>query len=115
MTISQKSSSLSGTKIQGEAHKFSAGTIPYLWVCLPFFAVGAKKVAKTVLILSGQWICLPLPLQYPSPLCRLTWAVTHVIGLHIELTILGECDVASTTILGMLMSNIVLTVDTRAL
>jgi hypothetical protein len=53
-------------------------------------------------------------LQYPSPLCRLTWAVTHVIGLHVKLTILGECDVASTTILGMLMSNIVLTVDTRA-
>ncbi len=40
-----------------------------------------------------------LGLQYPSPLCRLIWAVTHVIGLHIELTILGECDVASTTIL----------------
>jgi hypothetical protein len=53
-------------------------------------------------------------LQYPSPLCRLTWAGTHVIGLHVELTILGECDVASRTILGMLMSNIVLTVDTRA-
>jgi hypothetical protein len=53
-------------------------------------------------------------LQYPSPLCRLTWAVTHVIGLHVKLTILGECDVALTSILGMLMSNIVLTVDTRA-
>ncbi len=34
-------------------------------------------------------------LQYPSPLCRLTWAVTHMIGLHIKLTILRECDVAS--------------------
>ncbi len=53
-------------------------------------------------------------MQYPSLLCRLTWAVTHVIGLHVKLTILGECDVALTTILGMLMSNIVLTVDTRA-
>jgi hypothetical protein len=53
-------------------------------------------------------------LQYPSPLCRLTWVVTHVIGLHIKLTILGEYDVASMTILGMLISNIVLTVDTRA-
>ncbi len=53
-------------------------------------------------------------LQYPSPLCRLIWVVTHMIGLHVELTILGECDVASTTISGMLMSNIVLTVDTRA-
>jgi hypothetical protein len=52
-------------------------------------------------------------LQYSSPLCRLTWAVTHMIGLHVKLTILGECDVALTTILGMLMSNIVLMVDTR--
>ena len=41
-------------------------------------------------------------------------AVTHVIGLHVKLTILEECDVALTTILGMLISNIVLTVDTRA-
>jgi hypothetical protein len=53
-------------------------------------------------------------LQYPSPLCRLEWAVTHVIGLHVELTILRECDVALTNILGMLISNIVLMVDTRA-
>jgi hypothetical protein len=52
-------------------------------------------------------------MQYPSPLCRLTWAATHVIGLHLELTILGECDVASTNILDILMSNIVFTVDTR--
>ncbi len=37
-----------------------------------------------------------------------------MIGLHVELTILGEYDVVSTTILGMLISNIVLTVDTRA-
>jgi hypothetical protein len=37
-----------------------------------------------------------------------------VIGPHVELTILGESDVALTTILGMLISNIVLTVDTRA-
>jgi hypothetical protein len=37
-----------------------------------------------------------------------------MIGLHIKLTILGECDVAPMTILGMLISNIVLTVDTRA-
>jgi hypothetical protein len=52
--------------------------------------------------------------QYPSPLCMLTWLVTHMIGLHFELTILGEYDVALRTILGMLISNIVLTVDTRA-
>jgi hypothetical protein len=39
---------------------------------------------------------------------------THVIGLHIELTILGEYDVASKTIVGILISNIVFTVDTRA-
>jgi hypothetical protein len=37
-----------------------------------------------------------------------------VIGLHLKLTIFGEYDVALTTILGMLISNIVLTVDTRA-
>ncbi len=37
-----------------------------------------------------------------------------MIGLHVKLTILGEYYVASTTILGMLISNIVLTVDTRA-
>ncbi len=37
-----------------------------------------------------------------------------MIGLHVELTILVECDVALTTILDMLMSNIVFTVDTRA-
>ncbi len=53
-------------------------------------------------------------MQYPSPLCRLTWVVTHVIGLHVKFTILGECDVALTTILGMLISNIVLMVDTMA-
>jgi hypothetical protein len=52
--------------------------------------------------------------QYPSPLCRLTWVVTQVIGLHVKLTILREYDVASMTILGMLISNIVLMVDTRA-
>ncbi len=39
--------------------------------------------------------------------------VTHVIGLHIKLTMLRECDVALMTISGMLMSNIVLMVDTR--
>jgi hypothetical protein len=37
-----------------------------------------------------------------------------MIGLHVKLTILRECDVALMTILGMLISNIVLTVDTRA-
>jgi hypothetical protein len=52
--------------------------------------------------------------QFPSPLCRLKWTVTDVIGLQVKLTILGEYDVASMTILGMLISNIVLTVDTRA-
>ncbi len=53
-------------------------------------------------------------LQYPSALCRLIWAVTQVIGLHVELTILGECNVALMNILGILMSNIVLKVDTWA-
>ncbi len=54
-------------------------------------------------------------LQYPLPLCKLKWAVTHMIGLHVELTILGEYDVASMTIVGR-YSNIyiVFTVDTRA-
>ncbi len=47
-------------------------------------------------------------MQYPSPLCRLIWAVKHVIGLHVKLTTLGECDVALTTILDILISNIVL-------
>ena len=47
-------------------------------------------------------------MQYPSPLCRLIWAVTHVIGLHVELTTLGECDVALTTFLDILISNVVL-------
>ena len=42
----------------------------------------------------------------PSPLCRLKWAVTHVIGLHIELTILGEYDVASKTIVGTLLCSL---------
>jgi hypothetical protein len=27
-------------------HEFSAGAIPYLWACLPFFDVGEEKVAK---------------------------------------------------------------------
>jgi hypothetical protein len=52
--------------------------------------------------------------QYPSPLCRFKWAVTYVIGLHIEPTILGEYDVALMPIVGILISNIVFTVDTRA-
>jgi hypothetical protein len=37
-----------------------------------------------------------------------------MIGLHVKLTRLGGYDVASTTILGMLISNIVLMVDTKA-
>ncbi len=53
-------------------------------------------------------------MQYPSPLCRLKWAVTHVVGLHVELTILGQYDVALTTIVGIIISNIVFTVDARA-
>jgi hypothetical protein len=35
----------------------------------------------------------------------LKWAVTHVIGLHFKLTILGEYDVALTKNLGMLISK----------
>ncbi len=42
----------------------------------------------------------------------LKWAVTHVIGLHVELTILREYDVASTTVADILISNKVFTVDT---
>ncbi len=70
MTISQKTSSLSGTKIEGGTHKFSAGAILYLWEHLPFFAVGAEKIAKTVLLLSGQWIRPPSSLmeEYKYPL-----------------------------------------------
>ena len=45
-------------------------------------------------------------MQYLSPLCRLIWAVTDVIGLHVKLTILGEYDMASMTILGILIFNI---------
>jgi hypothetical protein len=37
-----------------------------------------------------------------------------MIGLHVKLTILGEYDVALKTILCILISNIVFTVDTRA-
>jgi hypothetical protein len=51
----KQSSSPSGMKIQGGTHDFfSAGVIPYLGVCLPFFAIRAEKVAKTVLLLSGK-------------------------------------------------------------
>ncbi len=49
-----------------------------------------------------------------TSVCRLKWALTHVIGLHVKLTILGDCDVAATNILGLLISNIVLMLDTRA-
>ncbi len=37
-----------------------------------------------------------------------------MIGLQVKLTILGEYDVASTTIVGILISSIVFTVDTSA-
>ncbi len=50
---------------------------------------------------SKTWADYHTKLQYPSPLCRLEWAFTHVIGLHIELTILGEYDVVSMFILGL--------------
>jgi hypothetical protein len=36
--------------------------IPYFWVRLPFFAIGAEKVAKIVPLLSGRWIRPPLSL-----------------------------------------------------
>jgi hypothetical protein len=52
--------------------------------------------------------------QYPSPPCRLAWAVTHVIVLNVKLTILREYDVALMTIVGILISNIGFMVDTRA-
>jgi hypothetical protein len=53
-----QSSFLSGTKTQSGTHRFcSAGAMPYWGVCLFFFAFGAAKVAKTVLLLSGQWRC----------------------------------------------------------
>jgi hypothetical protein len=70
-------------------------------------------VVRGVVVVKFKLIVMCL-LQYPSPLCRLTWVVTQVIGLHVKLTILREYDVASMTNLGMLISNIVLTVDTSA-
>jgi hypothetical protein len=76
--------------------------------------IGAWAPKESELVLGLATLQPVESLQYPSPLCRLTWAVTHVIGLHVKLTILGECDVALMTIFGMLISNIVLTVDTRA-
>jgi hypothetical protein len=48
------SGSLSGTKSHNGTHKFSTGVIPYFWVRLPFFTIGAEKVAKKELLLSGQ-------------------------------------------------------------
>jgi hypothetical protein len=61
----KKSSSLSGTK---GTLNFSTGAIPYFWVCF-FFAFGAKKVANTVLLLSGRWMHPPLSLleEYKYP------------------------------------------------
>ncbi len=53
-----KSSSLSETKIQGGTHEFSAGAIPYLWVRLPLFAIGAEEVAKQYCSCQGdRYVC----------------------------------------------------------
>ncbi len=69
-----------------------------------------RLIAAGIIKIKHEWVSL----HYPSTLCRLKWVVTHVIGLHFKLTILGEYAVASTTILGILISNIVLRLDTRA-
>ncbi len=113
----------------GTSHKYlpsgrNRKSSRYLWIMVPelatrlpahaFLAASLSKRA-TPWTSKGLFAVLPTPgLHYPSPLCRLTWAVKHVIGLHVELTILGKCDLALTTILGILISNIVLMVDTRA-
>ncbi len=87
------------------------------WIQTPAPHKNAKNLCKNIACpdpeCAQKGLGLPL-LQYPSPLCRLKWAVTQVIGLHVELTILGEYNVASTTIVGILISYIVFTVDTRA-
>ncbi len=36
-----------------QVNSYSAGAIPYFWLRLPLFAVGAEKVAKMLLLLSG--------------------------------------------------------------
>jgi hypothetical protein len=51
-----------------------------------------KRGKKQLLVqcLTALYCTMVALLQYPSPLHRLTWAVTHVIGLHVKLTILGS-------------------------
>jgi hypothetical protein len=90
------------------------------------FYVGVKGMSETMFLhfvpvdgvecfsgIFGQERYVVMFLCFQKSGQGLTWAVTYVIGLHAKLTILGECDVASTTVLGMLVSNKVLTVDTR--
>ena len=75
-----------------------------------------RKTYRTPSNLQGMclWGGPKWGVQYPSPPCRLAWAVTHVIVLNVKLTILREYDVALMTIVGILISNIIFTVDTRA-
>ncbi len=73
----------------------------------------AMAAAMTVAVVTVATLAaMMMSSHYPSPLCRLKWAVTHVIGLHVELTMLGEYDGALMTII--LISNIVFVVVTRA-
>ncbi len=82
----KKSGSLSGTKTYNGTPKFSTGVIPYFWVCLPFFAIGAEKVAKTVLLLSGWWILRRRHSRWSTSTCA--WGALLVCG-HLEPR--GDC------------------------
>jgi hypothetical protein len=52
MTISQRAGSLSGTQAYNGTITFSTGAVPYFWVRF-FFAFGAEKVTKMLLLLLG--------------------------------------------------------------
>ncbi len=64
----KKSSSLSGTKTYKGTLNFSTGVFSYFWVHF-LFAFGAKRVANTLLLLSGQWMRPPSSLleEYKYP------------------------------------------------
>ncbi len=72
----KKAGSLSGTNTYNGTLKFSTGANPYVWVCLPFFAIiRAEKMAKMVSLLSGQRIRTPLLLSKGYKYPRLRGAV----------------------------------------
>ncbi len=77
----KQSCSLSGTKTYPGTLIFSTGAIPYFWVHF-FFAFGVEKVAKTVLLLSWQWMHPPSSLseeyEYPALEARIRPAVILV-------------------------------------